>query len=126
MMRLTQLLMIVSLVPVCSSSTPSPAEMRRRRAFMEISSQICEQILLPLLPPEVKNKIGRDLSVLLLESMGAVYDQMGSQTIMTVHSNRTSMKKLIEAALVQVQDPRWEKIMTSKFRLSYNEKFYSN
>ena len=93
---------------------------------MEISSQICEQIFLPLLPPEVKKKIGRDFSVLLLESMVAVYDQMGSQTIMTVHSNRTSMKKLIEASLVQVQDPRWEKIMTSKFRLSYNEKFYSN
>ena len=126
MMRLSQLLMIVSLVPVCSSSTPSPAEMRRRRAFMEISLHICDQIFLPLLPPEVKKKIGRDFPELLLESMVAVYDQMGSQTIMTAHFNRTSMKKLIVAAIAQVQDPRWEKIMTSKFRLSYNEKFYSN
>ena len=112
-MRVTQLLVIVSLISLSSSSTPSHA--KKRKVYMEITTGVYEKVLLPLLPRSLKKMIDRVLPVMLKEIGGAVFDQLGSQTILEVPFDTTSMSKLLEATFVQLQDPKWEKMLKRKY-----------
>merc|ERR1712150_67634 len=110
-MRVTQLLVVVSLVSICSSSTPSPAKMRR--FYLEVTSEVYEKLFLPLLPRTLKKKIGRVLPSMLQEMGGAVFDQLGSEAIMKVPFDPMGIGKLFEVVLLQMQDPKWEKMIAS-------------
>ena len=114
-MRVTQLLVVVSLVSICSSSTPSPAEMRR--FFLEVTSEVYEKLFLPLLPRSVEKKIGRVFPSMLQEIGWSVFDQLGSEAIMKVPFDPTIMGNLFEVVLIKLQDPKWEKMISSKYRL---------
>ena len=82
---------------------------------MEITTGVYEQVLLPLLPRSLKKKIDRLFPVMLKEIGGAVFDQLGSETIMEMLFDTTSVGKVLKATFVQMQDPKWEKMLKRKY-----------
>ena len=117
-MRVPQLLVIFSLVSVCSSTTPSTAQKRRIYHVTSITSEIYKNHILPLLPPSLQKKIDRVVPPILEEIGRAVFDQLEWETILTGPFDATIMGKLFEVVFLQMQEPRWEKMWRSKYRIS--------